>query len=251
VILKLNEYAKGSRRAIHFGIGLFVLAMATMGQAALNFTTNNGTIMITAPSCTSGAVIIPITFNNLPVTAIGSYAFSACRSLSNITIPNSITNIGDVAFEYCESLTSITIPGSVSSIGQSTFQGMTNLTSLYFEGNSPNLGNQPFSTILINDTNVTVYYIPGTTNWTNFAQQTGITPVVWKPQVQSCGVQSNCFGFNVNWAHGQTVVVEACTNLLTPTWAPVLTNILTNGSFYFSDVDWMNYPGRYYRVRSP
>ena len=47
------------------------------------------------------------------------------------------------------------------------------------------------------------------------------------------------------------IVVEACTNLASPVWTP-LTNVnLTNGLFYFSDAQWTNYPGRYYRISSP
>jgi hypothetical protein len=64
-------------------------------------------------------------------------------------------------------------------------------------------------------------------------------------------VRNNQFGFNINWARGQTVVVEACTNLANPVWSPVGTNMLTGGSSYFSDPAWTNHPGRYYRLRSP
>ena len=46
-------------------------------------------------------------------------------------------------------------------------------------------------------------------------------------------------------------MVEACTNLANPTWAPLQTYTLTNGSLYFSDPDWTNYPARFYRIRSP
>ena len=48
-----------------------------------------------------------------------------------------------------------------------------------------------------------------------------------------------------------SVVVEACTNLANPIWSPVGTNTLTGGSSYFSDSQWTNYPGRFYRFRSP
>jgi hypothetical protein len=65
------------------------------------------------------------------------------------------------------------------------------------------------------------------------------------------GVQTNQFGFNVNWTSGQVVVVEACTNLFNPVWESVQTNTLTGDSFYFSDCQWTNYPGRFYRLRSP
>ena len=80
------------------------------------------------------------------------------------------------------------------------------------------------------------------------------TAALWLPKVQtgdaSFGVRTNRFGFNLTWASGRTVVVEACTNLAHPTWSPVATNSLTSGSSYFSDPRWANYPARLYRVRS-
>jgi hypothetical protein len=47
------------------------------------------------------------------------------------------------------------------------------------------------------------------------------------------------------------LVVEACTNLANPIWSPLATNTLSNGSSYFSDPQWTNYPTRFYRLRSP
>jgi hypothetical protein len=64
-------------------------------------------------------------------------------------------------------------------------------------------------------------------------------------------VQTNQFGFIISWATNITVVVEACTNLANPTWSPVGTNTLTDGSSYFSDSKWTNCPARFYRLRSP
>ena len=68
------------------------------------------------------------------VTSIGDYAFSACTSLSSITIPDSVTSIGDSAFYNCTSLSSITIPGSVTSIGDCAFYGCTLLSSIKYCG---------------------------------------------------------------------------------------------------------------------
>ena len=64
-------------------------------------------------------------------------------------------------------------------------------------------------------------------------------------------MQTNGFGFTISWATNIPVVVEACTNLANPLWSPVGTNTLTDGSSYFSDPQWTNYPARLYRLRSP
>ena len=101
--------------------------------------------------------------------------------------------------------------------------------------------------------NATVYYLPGTTGWDDFSANTGIPVALWRPQMQtsdgSFGVRTNQFGFNINWASGMVIVVEACTNLATPVWSPVSTNTLTSGSSYFCDPQWTNYPARFYRLR--
>jgi hypothetical protein len=94
------------------------------------------------------------------------------------------------------------------------------------------------------------------------SQTTGWSPTFggrptafWKPQVQtsdaSFGARTNQFGFTIALASGQAIGVEARTNLANPTWSPLQTNTLTGDSFYFSDPDWMNYPRRFFRLRSP
>ena len=54
---------------------------------------------------------------------IYQYAFSYCKGLTSITIPDSVTSIGDHAFDHCTELTNITIPDSVTSIGTNAFNG--------------------------------------------------------------------------------------------------------------------------------
>ena len=104
-------------------------------------------------------------------------------------------------------------------------------------------------------TNVTIYYLPGTTGWgSTFG---GRPTALWflpNPLIlnngPSFGVKTNLFGFIISWATNIPVAVEACTNAANHTWSPVSTNSLTNGSSYFSDPQWTNYPARFYRLRS-
>jgi BspA type Leucine rich repeat region (6 copies) len=194
------------------------------------------------------------------VTSIGAYAFSGCSSLANVTIGNGVTNIGDLAFESCFSLKNVTIGNGVTSIGDYAFAACWGLASVYFQGNAPSFGTNVF--VGWGGENggwsmdpATIYYLPGTTGWDAVSTNTGLPVVLWTPQVQtsdaSFGVRTNQFGFTINWASGWTVVVEASTKLVNSVWSPVSTNSIVNGSSYFSDPRWSNYPVRFYRLRSP
>jgi hypothetical protein len=159
-------------------------------------------------------------------------AFSG-TSLTSVTIPSSVTNIGDYAFSQCEGLTTVFFDGNAPAVGLNVFD-------------------DPYNQFGVPDP-ATVYFLPGTSGWTtNFA---GLPIAVWTPEVQTAdanfGVRSNLFGFNITWAPGQTVIVEACTNLADPVWTPVGTNTLVGSSSYFADRLWTNYPSRFYRLASP
>ena len=82
-------------------------------------------------TCTDSDIVIPCTYNGLPVTSIGDRAFRDCDSLTSITIPDSVTSIGSEAFYYCTSLTSITIPDSVTSIDYFAFYSCNSLYVVY------------------------------------------------------------------------------------------------------------------------
>jgi hypothetical protein len=47
------------------------------------------------------------------------------------------------------------------------------------------------------------------------------------------------------------VVIEAATDLSNSIWLALGTNTLTSGSSTFTDLQWTNFPSRYYRVRTP
>jgi len=173
-----------------------------------------------------------------PNTLVGDYV-----------VPGGVTNIGNFAFSDSSFLTSVTLPNSVFSIGISAFEDCTSLSGLYFYGNAPVADATAFNY----DTNVFVFYLPGATGWG--ASFDGLPASPWVFQMQtspgSFGVQTNQFGFGIIGATNLAVVIEGCTNLSSQGWLPIQTNLLTGGSFYFSDAQWTNYPSRFYRIRSP
>ncbi len=184
------------------------------------------------------------------VTRIGSSAFVWCTSLPSITIPNSVTNIGRLAFYNCTSLTNVTIPNSVSYIEFGAFSDCYSLTGVYFQGNVP--GDD--GGILFENSNPTVYYLPGTTGWgTTFNGRPTALWVLPIPVILngSTGIKTNQFGFTISWATNNSVVVEASTTLTDSTWIPVVTNSLSGGTNYFSDPQFKTTPARFYRIRSP
>jgi hypothetical protein len=56
------------------------------------------------------------------------------------------------------------------------------------------------------------------------------------------------FGFDVSWARGKSVVVEAATDLAAPVWSPLQTLTLTGDSIPFSDPQSTSQTVRFYRV---
>ena len=83
----------------------------------------------------------------------------------------------------------------------------------------------------------------------------GLPAVLWNPEVRttdgSFGVRENRFGFNITGTADIPVIIEAATSLAARSWVPLQSCTLTNGLIYFGDAQWTNFPGRFYRIRSP
>ena len=110
----------------------------------LEFTPYGNAYAVSKGTVTGGAVIIPSTYNGLPVTTINLGGFAG-TSITSITIPSSVTGISWGAFESCTSLTSITIPSSVTNIGMGAFSGCTSLTSVTIPSSVTGIAQYAFS----------------------------------------------------------------------------------------------------------
>ena len=78
------------------------------------------------------------------VRIICDEAFSGCRSLTGIVIPESVISIGDGAFFFCRFLSGIVISNSVASIGDSAFEGCSSLEYISLPKSVICLNGNPF-----------------------------------------------------------------------------------------------------------
>jgi uncharacterized repeat protein (TIGR02543 family) len=170
---------------------------AQSGDFAYDSTGN--TITITGYVGSGGALTIPSTIVDLPVTIIGKNAFSpnyqGMQSITSVTIPNSVTSIGDYAFYSCYGLTSVTIPSSVTSIGENVFANCSSLTIMTIPSNVSSIGAYVFS----NCSRLTSITIPNSVTsmaYGAFSGCSGLTSITFPNSVTSIGdfTFSGCSG---------------------------------------------------------
>ncbi len=130
-----------------FGVTGMTACDALIGRLKLKYTLSDDEtyyIVSGIGSATDTDIVIPATYNNLPVKGIGDFAFENCYNLTSVTIPDSVTSIGGYAFSDCYDLTSITIPDSVTTIGESAFYNCDSLTSVTIPDSVTTIGESAF-----------------------------------------------------------------------------------------------------------
>ena len=75
-------------------------------------------------------IVVPDTYNGIPVTKISDFAFQDCTRLKQIFIPETVTEIGVSAFENCSSLGFADLPVSVVCLKDYAFRNCTSLRFL-------------------------------------------------------------------------------------------------------------------------
>ncbi|HLX94501.1 MAG TPA: leucine-rich repeat protein [Verrucomicrobiae bacterium] len=228
--------------------GLFAVSPDLLAQ----FTYSTNGSVITLVSYTGAGP--GVTISNF-VSIIAPEAFTDPGTLTSVSIPSSVVSIEDSAFGGCTELSSVTIYGSsITNIGPFAFSDCWNLTSLYFTGNAPPVSGQLNFEFPV-PANVTAYYLVGNGGWDTFATLTLVRTVPWNPPILTnnggIAIQSNQFGFTITGSTNLPIIVEASTNLASGAWTLVQSCTITNGSIYFTDPAWTNYPSRFYKVALP
>ena len=97
-------------------------------------------------TCTDTEILIPTTYNGLPVVSVEASAFLNNTAITSVVLPDSITSIGENAFNGCESLTSVTFGknSQVSSIGPGAFNYCYSLESITIPESVTNIGSDAF-----------------------------------------------------------------------------------------------------------
>lgn len=81
-------------------------------------------------TCTDTDLIIPATYNDLPVVSVGYTAFSDCLDITSVVIPPSVTALSASSFSCCRNLTSVTLPSTLTTIGFNAFFACDNLAEI-------------------------------------------------------------------------------------------------------------------------
>ncbi len=227
---------------IDFG-GLFAVEAKAEGVDYLTFELNDDGESYSVDFCltyASGDIVIPDTYNNLPVTGIGYEAFYCCESLTSITIPDSVTSIGDSAFYCCSSLETINFGSGVESIGSYAFVGCDRLKSINVD--SGNLNYSSSGGVLFNKDKTTLVKFPEKKQAEVYIVPDGVK-TIYERAFESCeylksvilpdgleSIEYNAFA--------------CCENLvsisITDSVTSIGSNVLTDTAYYRDESNWKN-----------
>lgn len=96
-------------------------------------------------SCTDTEIIIPATYNNLPVRGTLGSAFSQKAEITSVVFPEGFRFIDERTFYQCENLTTVLFPESLTTIYSYAFTGCPKLTNVVLPKNLNSIGTDAFN----------------------------------------------------------------------------------------------------------
>ncbi len=113
-------------------------------------------------------IYLPKTYNGIPVTSIGNYAFSGCASVTEFVIPEGYTSIGCCAFLRCTGLKRLEMPSTITFVDDGVFEKCENIETIILSDNIKHMGefnyNIPNTKTTYYTESNNIYYIGTKTN---------------------------------------------------------------------------------------
>lgn len=132
-----------ARHAFYNCKALESITLPFVGESAETTTNTHFGYIFGAKDGSANSTFIPEALKNIVIksgTVIADDAFSGCKNLETISLPEGITSIGDDAFKNCIKLESITIEDGVMSIGKHAFDNCSSLLSITVPNSVTSIG---------------------------------------------------------------------------------------------------------------
>lgn len=180
------------------------------------------------------------------LTQIGYSAFYNCCSLASVKIAQSLSTVGNWAFHSCTNLARIYFTGGVAGLSTGVFGNCSALTGVYVIGAPPVVGEDGGLDLFAGAAEATVFYLAESSGWSN--TMGGATVETWTPIITSLTMTSGLCRLAVDWADGQTVRLQTCTNFIDADWVDQDTNTIIDGVAEFGPNQALTGEQRFYRV---
>lgn len=140
-------------------------ATGTLSKLTFELLKNNTYLVKAANTSIEGTVVIPATYEGLPVSMVTSQAFYGCNNITSVYVSEGVSQVQNQAFYNCSSLVSVSIPQSIRFFGRNVFDGCTNFSfTIYHNAKYVGNANNPYAVLVssIND-EITDVVINGST----------------------------------------------------------------------------------------
>ena len=164
------------------------------------------------------------------VTAIGKYAFSACKGLTSIIIPASVTTIGEYAFDGCSDLISIQVEE-----GNSVYDSRNNCNAIIETATNKLLFGCSTTVIPDDITVIGMWAFDGCTALTSIDIPNSVTTIEGYAFYGCGGLTSVTIPNNITTIGSSAF--SGCTNLVSIEFSDGITSI---GSDAFKNTAWLN-----------
>ena len=98
-------------------------------------------------SATETKIVISAEYEGKPVTDIGKGAFEACRTITSVTVPDSVTIIKTAAFANCSALQEVKLSSKLEELWQNVFLNCEKLESVTLPDSLMSVGDKCFYTV--------------------------------------------------------------------------------------------------------